>query len=107
LLPASAGTSLAVRDFALEPTSAEQLQEWLHPSDTFFYLIDIPTEDGWGHPLEVYVGSDLLAPAVFLIRSPGRDGVFETEEYEVGPFPRRDYDADIVWAAGYFLRWPE
>lgn len=104
---ASAGQSVAVRDYGLEPTSAGELQEWLHPSDTFFYMKDIPMEDGWGHPLEVYVSSELLAASVFMIRSPGRDGVFEAEEYEVHGFPREDYDSDIVWVDGYFIRWPE
>lgn len=86
-----------------EPT-AEDLRRVLVPE----YASEIPDGDGWGHPLEYRVNPDLQGSQVLRIRSPGRDGVFQTESDEsVAPFLATDYDRDIVWADGYFLRYPE
>ncbi len=78
----------------------------LRPSDTFFYMQDIPKTDGWGHELEYYVNENILDAAVLLIRSPGKDGVFSGNFYQVQPTPAEEYDNDIVWADGYFVTWP-
>lgn len=67
-----------------------------------------PARDGWGEPIEVYLRRDELpAEQVVVIRSPGRDGVFDSDCYTVGPFDGEDADQDIVWADGFFMRWPE
>jgi len=42
-----------------------------------------------------------------MIRSPGRDGVFSAADYDVSSFTPSDFDQDIVWADGFFIRWPE
>lgn len=39
-------------------------------------------------------------------RSPGRDGEFSGDTYTVSQFPGGSYDGDIVWADGFFARWP-
>jgi hypothetical protein len=44
---------------------------------------------------------------VMAIRSPGRDGKFSYGPYRTGNFTSEDYDEDIVWVIGYFVRWPE
>jgi hypothetical protein len=87
-------------DYAL--LSRERAAELLAP-----YLgAAVPFEDGWGHPLELRFNlDDPLASRVILLRSPGRDGQFEGA-YEYGFFPWRDYDRDLVWADGRFVRWP-
>ena len=41
------------------------------------------------------------------IRSPGRDGKYSATEYSVTPFDPVDFDEDIVWADGFFVRWPQ
>ena len=72
------------------------------------YLQTVPEKDGWGHAYEFYLNtSNLLAPQVMCIRSPGRDGVFSGGEYNTGSFNQADVDEDIVWADGYFIRWPQ
>lgn len=87
-----------------ERPSAEELSGILVPE----YIAELPATDGWQHPLEYRVSSNLLGSEVFRIRSPGRDGVFDSDEYEyqAAPFVTTDYDRDIVWADGYFVRYP-
>ena len=64
--------------------------------------------DGWGHPLEYYLNTENpTAPQVMGIRSPGRDGTFSGGRYTVGAFDPGDFDEDIVWADGTFVRWPQ
>lgn len=72
------------------------------------YLPAVPKTDGWGHPFEVRVNiKNVLAEKVISIRSPGRDGELSGDVYTIGSFNPADYDQDIVWADGYFQRWPE
>lgn len=84
--------------------SREELQQVLLPQ----YLQRLPEKDGWGHPYEYYLNvENPLALHVMGIRSPGRDGEFSAVSYTVGPFDPRDFDEDIVWADGFFVRWPQ
>jgi len=86
-------------------SSFAALKELLVPK----YIQQLPERDGWGNPLEYRL--DLKNPAagssVMSVRSPGRDGKFSGMTYVVGPFPRDDYDRDIVWADGYFVQSPQ
>jgi prepilin-type N-terminal cleavage/methylation domain-containing protein len=77
----------------------------LRPSTTFFYMQEIPEFDGWRNPYEFMANDNLLANRVLAIRSLTRDGA-ESAPYTVGPFVATDYDQDIVWSDGYFVRWP-
>lgn len=87
-----------------EPISREELQKILLPQ----YMQSIPETDGWGHPFEYYLNvEDPMAPQVMGIRSPGRDGKFSSINYTVGAFEPSDFDEDIVWADGFFVRWPQ
>lgn len=84
--------------------SREELEKILVPQ----YLQSLPETDGWGHPYEYYL--DAASPGVshvLAIRSAGRDGKFAATDYEVGPYPPDDFDEDIVWMDGYFVRWPQ
>jgi hypothetical protein len=47
------------------------------------------------------VGRQALA-----IRSAGGDGIFEGSTYSYGPFVSTDFNRDIIWADGVFVRWP-
>jgi prepilin-type N-terminal cleavage/methylation domain-containing protein len=80
----------------------------------FYYLQKLPQDDGWGAEFE-YMGSfqaagpydTLLQGAhVVAIRSKGRDGSASGAEYTPGFFIGTDYDQDIVWSDGYFVRAP-
>ena len=97
----AAGASLIrVAEYPL--LSGEDVEQLLVPE----YLPAAPV-DGWGHPLEVRVAlDDLLASRVLMVRSAGRDGRFEADAYEIGPFGARELERDIVWADGSFIRWP-
>ncbi len=70
------------------------------------YLIAVPTQDGWGHPLEVRLNPRGAVYDTLLIRSPGRDGIFETDDYRAGTFPADAFDRDIVWVDQGFVRGP-
>ena len=80
----------------------------LHPSTTFFYMQDVPSVDGWRNSYFYGYGGNPLASQVIAIASPGRTGPGLTTlgTYTVGPFVPTDYDQDIIWADGFFVRWP-
>ncbi len=72
------------------------------------YLQEVPKLDGWKRPYEFYLQfTKPTAPQVMAIRSPGRDGVDDGPAYTVTSFDPTDYDRDIVWADGFFVRWPQ
>jgi hypothetical protein len=72
------------------------------------YMQEVPTRDGWGHLYEYHLNTgNPLAPQVMSIRSPGRDGIFSASLYTVEKFIPSNYDEDIVWADGFFVRWPQ
>ena len=84
--------------------SRERLGEILVPK----YLQAIPAADGWGHPYEFYLNEkNVTTPHVMSIRSPGRDGKFSASVYNTGPFQPDNFDEDIVWSDGFFVRWPQ
>ena len=93
-----------IRDF--EPVTHEQVFAWLHPTEDFFYMLEVPELDAWDNPYEFYVAGPADAPLSLMMRSAGCDGEFEAELYEVGPFLSTDYGRDLVWTDGYFVRWP-
>ncbi len=72
------------------------------------YASSIPRTDAWDNNLEYYV--TLVDPprvGYALVRAPGLGGEFEGDEYESGSFDPSDYEADIVWADGGFVRAPK
>ncbi len=78
-----------------------------HLSQEFFYCQDIPGYDGWGYGFEYYLNVEhLLGANVMAIRSAGRDGVFSSTDYPIGPFLATQYDTDLVWADGLFISYP-
>jgi hypothetical protein len=84
--------------------SRQDLEDFLIPK----YLEEIPEVDGWGSPYEVRLNTDdLMGKTVMSIRSPGRDGHYSSDAYTVAGFDPTDYDQDLVWADGFFVRWPQ
>ena len=72
------------------------------------YLQDVPPVDGWKTPYQYYLNTaNPLAQQVMAIRSLGRNKTSETTSYEVTSFDPTNYDQDIVWADGFFVRWPQ
>jgi type II secretion system protein G len=86
------------------PTDVASLSTALTPQ----YLQVIMIRDGWKNALDYYLKlSDPGAQQVMLIRSRGQDNVAEGTSYNSGSFTPTDYKSDIVWADGFFVRWPE
>jgi hypothetical protein len=86
------------------PISRGELEKILVPE----YIREVPEKDGWGNLYEYYLNvKDPLGRQVMTIRSPGRDGKFSATEYSPTSFEPGDFDEDIVWADGYFVRWPQ
>lgn len=96
-----------------QPVAYEVLFNYLHPSTTFFYMQEIPQKDGWGFNMNYGAALNDLATqdSVMIICSTGRRGAqiksCTQSQWEVQAFVSTDYDQDIVWADGYFVRWPK
>jgi prepilin-type N-terminal cleavage/methylation domain-containing protein len=84
----------------------DQIVTTLRPTDTFFYMQEVPQFDGWKYEFEYAWSGDVAKSAVMAIRSGGRDGKFSADTYTPGAFLVTDYNQDIVWADGYFVQWP-
>jgi hypothetical protein len=85
--------------------SANDLRVRLLPD----YVRCIPGRDGWGYSYGFYLTADPLPGEEILaaIRSPGADGAFTGPTYPVRSFPPLDFEEDVVWADGFFIRWPD
>jgi hypothetical protein len=93
--------TIDIQDYPL--VSREDLEDYLVPQ----YLAAIPETDAWGNPYEVRLNTDnLMAKSVMSIRSPGRKGYYSGEVYKIEGFDPTDFDQDLVWADGFFVRWP-
>ena len=86
------------------------LNETLHPTNTFFYMQNVPALDGWKYSLQFAYGGSPLAAQVIAIGSGARNSAFEAGQLlatvTVGGFTPTNYDQDIIWADGFFVRWP-
>jgi prepilin-type N-terminal cleavage/methylation domain-containing protein len=72
------------------------------------YMQAVPYLDGWKRPYDYYLKAAVpTAAQVMAIRSPGRDGVAEGSSYSFTNFEPTDYDRDVLWADGFFVRWPQ
>ena len=84
--------------------SREELAAVLVPK----YIAAIPAEDGWGHPYEFRLNTrDSNATVVMALRSAGKDGQFSGSHYSVSSYEPSEYDQDIPWMDGFFVRWPQ
>jgi type IV pilus assembly protein PilA len=75
------------------------------------YIQSIPTIDGWRHNFSYYMNyaNPLGGVGIMAILSYGRDGQPEagSPDYTVTGFDPTDYDRDLVWADGFFVRAPQ
>ena len=73
------------------------------------YMQEVPSVDGWKTAYEYYLKTAApLDPQVMAIRSMGRNKTAEgSGTYSVTSFDPTDYNQDIVWADGFFVRWPQ
>jgi type II secretion system protein G len=86
-------------------TTGDQLTTVLVPQ----YLQSVPVVDGWKTNYDYYLKTATpLDPQVMAIHSYGRDKKKQlTTGINVTSFDPTDYDQDILWADGFFVRWPQ
>ncbi|MEO8195295.1 MAG: hypothetical protein ABI689_01100 [Thermoanaerobaculia bacterium] len=82
--------------------SAKEVEAMLVPR----YLTSLKLTDGWGRELEVRLDRGRRNWEVMAVRSAGADGKLEGNSYSRKSFDKSDPEADIVWADGFFVRWP-
>lgn len=101
---AAAGASAPAIDLTtIPPVTRAELEALLVPA----YVQTIPTGDGWGGHIDYrFDKADPYGTQILGIRSLGRDQVAEGDSYVPGPFDPTDYDRDLVWVDGGFIRYP-
>lgn len=101
---AAAGAVATEIDISLyPPIGQDELRGLLIPQ----YIQTIPELDGWKMDYLYFVNTaDPLAVNVVAIGSGGRDKTFDGGTYASGGFDPTDYDQDLVWADGFWVRWP-
>lgn len=95
----SAAGATAAFVWPSEPVNAAQLKALLEPT----YLRPMTRADGWGGAFEFALDAavgDTKGAVVYGIRSPGKDGIFETS-YPVTETKR--FECDIVLSNGSFV----
>jgi general secretion pathway protein G len=98
----AAATSVDISQYKAIDQSA--LRDLLTPQ----YIQSIPTLDGWKTQYQYFLDqTNPLNQQVMLIGSGGRDRSTVAGSYSLGGFDPTDYDQDIVWADGFFVRWPQ
>jgi general secretion pathway protein G len=102
---AAAGASVTSVDMTqYKAIGSAELTDLLVPQ----YIERIAPLDGWKNPFSFYLDPDNpLKQQVLAIGSGGRDNSAISGTYTVGGFDPTDYDQDIIWADGFFVRWPQ
>jgi prepilin-type N-terminal cleavage/methylation domain-containing protein len=102
----AAATQISVGDYATGAlTSSTGIASVLTPQ----YTQAVPTLDGWKTPYlyRLKTGANVGDRQVMLIGSGGRDRNTPGGTYTAAGFDPTDYDQDIIWADGFFARWPQ
>lgn len=89
--------------------TGDALLSTLYPSQNMFYIQEVPNKDGWANAYNYIYSGNPLSAQVMAIASPGRTGTAVqagATVSPVGPFIASDYDQDIIWADGFFVRYP-
>ena len=72
------------------------------------YIQSIPTNDGWKDAYLYWLRtSNFTGQRIMAICSKGRDNSGCSGSYTAAGFDPTDYDQDIIWADGFFVRWPQ
>ena len=103
----AAAAGAAITSVDLTPVQAidlDDLRTLLIPQ----YIETIPSLDGWKSAIPVFLQpANPLIQQVMAIGSTARRDVARSPTYNVAGFDPTDYDQDIVWADGFFVRWPQ
>jgi prepilin-type N-terminal cleavage/methylation domain-containing protein len=73
------------------------------------YIQSVPTNDGWKDAYTYWLKtSSFTGQQIMAICSKGRDNAgCSAGAYTAAGFDPTDYDQDIIWADGFFVRWPQ
>ena len=88
-----------------------ELFQTLHWARRAGRLDELPKRDGWKNSYAYGYTQNPLGSQVIAIGSRGRDGATNAAtplaaSITIGPFTPTKYDEDIIWADGFFVRWP-
>ncbi len=102
---AAAGAAVTQIDIGqYKAIALDDLRELMIPQ----YIEAIPVLDGWKHNYHYFLDpTNPLNQQVMAIGSGGRDNSAIAGTYTVAGFDPTDYDQDILWADGFFVRWPQ
>lgn len=107
----SSGAARTFNASVLEELTYEEVYAYLHPSNDFFYIQDLPKKDAWGSQLSFWMNPNLGSDVQIMLCAAARDDVFDTcngsGTMTAGPFFSTDFDRDIVWADGSLVTWPD
>ena len=99
----AAGQEITELDWALFTNQTfDTLTTLLVPS----YAAFIPEQDAWGNEYQYGSTAAPQDPIPVAVRSTGSEGLFDATKYTAGAFIATDFTQDIVWAGGFFVRWP-
>ena len=80
-----------------------EIEDVLEPQ----YMNEVPERDGWKQPYHFRMNDNFNVRTIILIASSGQNGTgAPAADYTPGAFDPTDYQQDIVWADGFFVRWP-
>jgi prepilin-type N-terminal cleavage/methylation domain-containing protein len=100
------GTPPAITVSNFSPISTSALSTLLVPN----YIYNVPILDEWKNPYLYYLKDfSPTSPNTLMCISLGRDGATQSTplpSYTINTFPTSDFDQDIVWADGSFIRNP-
>jgi type II secretory pathway pseudopilin PulG len=105
ITPLGASTPVDIANYASADAAV------LEDSCRSFVGKGIRKKDGWGCDFEYYFNDPKVnnlsgREPIFMIRSPGMGCEFELVPYVIGTFANVEYESDIVWADGSFVRSP-
>lgn len=85
-----------------EGSTVADLQAPLSPT----YLTNVPASDGWGNPIRYRCSNEKGPCSGYELTSGGRDKAFEENVDTLSPLGTRNFDCDIIYANGDFMRYP-
>jgi competence protein ComGC len=91
-----------------DTTSIEALRPMLSPK----YIAAMPQKDGWEHPLMYFCYDHKEGRCTgYVVGSGGKDGMFEHSDprayVDSPPGAKTDFSADLIFANGQFIEYPE
>lgn len=106
---ASAGANKTYKMAGFSSLDYDVLVTYLRPTNTFFYVQDLPQLDGWGNEYRFTMQANTTGVSGISVCASGQDETFvecALPEIPVQSFVATDYVQDIIWADGFFVRWP-